>query len=152
MHLAGSSAAPGSSSGGVIRLDQLCVWGPQLHVLLLLLVSFLFLVEATPWLTFFHFPEVSSKSGSPRSCFINGVVQKTPWCWLTSKWIPPNTWFRTDIQRRIFLRGEIIDVGDAEGLDGGLADPAQNVSQQHVDPHGQVGLALAPCEKLTVTV
>lgn len=55
--------------------------------------------------------------------------------------------FRTDIQRRVFLRGEIVDVGDAEGLDGGLPDPSQHVPQEHVDPHGQVGLALTACRR-----
>lgn len=53
--------------------------------------------------------------------------------------------FLTNIQRCVLLRGEIIDVGDAEGLDGGLPNPTQDVPQEHVDPHGQVGLALAPC-------
>lgn len=116
-------------------------------------VSILYVIKGTPWLALFHFPEVSSKSGAPPSYFINCVVQKTHWCWLTSKWLffPSTLGFRTDIQRRIFLRGEIVDVGDAEGLHRGLPDPTQDVSQEHVDPHGQVGLALAPCRTQTVT-
>lgn len=52
--------------------------------------------------------------------------------------------FRTDIQRCVFLSREIVNVRDPQRLNGGLSDPSQDVSQEHVDPHGQVGLAFTP--------
>lgn len=52
--------------------------------------------------------------------------------------------FRTDIQRCVFLSCEIVNVRDPQRLNGGLSDPSQDVSQEHVDPHGQVGLAFTP--------
>lgn len=52
--------------------------------------------------------------------------------------------FRTHIQRCVFLSCEIVNVRDPQRLNGGLSDPSQDVSQEDVDPHGQVGLAFTP--------
>lgn len=43
---------------------------------------------------------------------------------------------RTNVKRRVLLAGEVVYIGDAEGLDGDGADTQQQLTQQQhrVDP------------------
>lgn len=47
---------------------------------------------------------------------------------------PPASGPPTDVERRVPRPGEVIDVGDAEGLDGHRADAEQQLSRRHERP------------------
>lgn len=55
--------------------------------------------------------------------------------------------FLTNIQCSILLCSKIIDVRDPEGLNRRLSDPPQDIPQEHIDPHRQVGVAFTTFEE-----
>lgn len=61
--------------------------------------------------------------------------------------LPSLDGFLTDIQRSVLLTRKVVYVGDPQRLNRRLSDPPQDVSQEDVNPHGQVGLSFAPCTK-----
>ena len=48
----------------------------------------------------------------------------------------------TEVQRRVLLAGVVVDVGDAEGLDGDGSDTQQQLPQQQQRVHHLLGGAL----------
>ena len=46
----------------------------------------------------------------------------------------------TDVKRRVLGFGEVVNVGDAEGCDGGLSNASQGIPQEHIDPHVRAGV------------
>lgn len=50
--------------------------------------------------------------------------------------------WRTEVERRVPLAGVVVDVGDAEGLDGDGSDTQQQLAQQQQKVHALLGGAL----------
>lgn len=46
----------------------------------------------------------------------------------------------TNVKSRIVFTGKIIEVGDAQGLNGSFSNSAKKVPQEDINPHGGAGV------------